>query len=189
MNGKTIPVLLSNTIIETKRLILRELLSEDLDDFFELDSNPMVHQYLGNHPVTDKSKIKDMIEYVQGQYAKNGFGRWAVIDKKSSKFIGWAGLKLVTEMMNDHINFVDFGYRFRQEFWNQGFATESAVASLEYGFNALKVQTIYAATHVQNGASNHILSKIGFKAIDTFDYHGEPQNWYFIHQKDWLTKT
>ena len=110
---------------------MRELLSEDLDDFFELDSNPMVHQYLGNHPVTDKSKIKDMIEYVQGQYAKNGFGRWAVIDKNSSKFIGWAGLKLVTEMMNDHIHFVDFSYRIRQEFGNQGFATEIAVASLE----------------------------------------------------------
>ena len=40
---------------ETKRLILREILPSDLEDMFELDSDPMVLQYLGNKTIVDKN--------------------------------------------------------------------------------------------------------------------------------------
>ena len=36
--------------IETDRLLLRNIVEEDAEGLFELDADPLVHRYLGNHP-------------------------------------------------------------------------------------------------------------------------------------------
>ena len=69
--------------IETKRLILREILPTDVDGLFELDSDPEVHKYIGNKPIKDKNQIIDIINFIRQQYKDNGIGRWAIIDKKN----------------------------------------------------------------------------------------------------------
>jgi RimJ/RimL family protein N-acetyltransferase len=61
-------------IIETPRLVLRPLNSTDLEGMWELDSNPNVHHYLGNNPVTEKSFLEKVIIGVQQQVKENGFG-------------------------------------------------------------------------------------------------------------------
>src|ERR1044071_659176 len=95
---------------ETQRLILREITMEDVDGFFELDSDPEVHKYLGTQPVTSKQEIIDTIKFVRQQYVDNGIGRWAIIDKSTNRFIGWTGLKLVKDVINNHSNYYDLGY-------------------------------------------------------------------------------
>lgn len=170
---------------ETQRLILREVLPADLDGFYELDSDPEVHRYLGNNPVKDKEKLRDIITFIRQQYAENGIGRWAIIDKSTHSFIGWTGLKLVRETVNNHTNHYDLGYRLIRKYWGQGIATEAAIASLKYGFEKLNLQEIYAAAHVDNTASNRILQKAGFTFIETFRYEQEINNWYKIAIGEW----
>ena len=53
-----------NFYIETNRFILREFRETDLDDLFELDSDPEVHKYLGNKPILNKGEIEKDIEMV-----------------------------------------------------------------------------------------------------------------------------
>lgn len=65
--------------IETERLILRDILPTDEEAFFEMDSNPEVHKYLGNKPTTNILQTREMIENINQQYIDNGIGRWAVI--------------------------------------------------------------------------------------------------------------
>src|SRR4051812_29243148 len=119
-------------IIETERLILREILPTDIDGFFELDCDPEVHRYLGNKPVKEKEQIIDVIKSIRQQYLDNGIGRWAIMHKQTGSFIGWAGLKFVTELINNHVNYYDLGYRLIKKYWAQGIATETATASLSY---------------------------------------------------------
>src|SRR6476660_5829932 len=114
---------------ETERFILREILPTDVDGFFELDSDPDVHRYLGKNPVKDKNQIVNTIAFIRQQNADNGIGRWAIVDKNTNEFIGWAGLKWVTEFTNKHKNYYDLGYRLRKKFWGKGIATETAIAS------------------------------------------------------------
>jgi [ribosomal protein S5]-alanine N-acetyltransferase len=78
--------------IETKRLILRELQINDLKAWFEMDSDPAVHKYLGNQPVKKMDQIETAFISIQQQYVENGIGRWATIEKSSGNFIGWSGL-------------------------------------------------------------------------------------------------
>lgn len=171
--------------IESERLLLRELLLSDIDGMYELDSDPEVHKYLGNNPVNNKDQLLSVIEFIRQQYIDNGIGRWALIDKKTNSFIGWSGLKLVKEETNNHINFYDLGYRLIRKYWGNGYATESAEASLEYGFKTLQLNEIYAAAHIENKASNKILSKIGFQCLETFQDEYGIHNWYRIYKTEW----
>ena len=169
---------------ETERLILREILPTDIDGLFELDSNPEVHRYLGKKPVTDKNQIVDIINFIRQQYIDNGIGRWAIIDKENNAFIGWTGLKFVTEITNNHKNYYDLGYRLIKKYWGKGIAIETAFVSLKYAFDKLDTDEVFAMSECENDSSNKILKKVGFKFIETFDFNRIKHNWYKIDRKE-----
>jgi len=169
--------------IETERLILREIDERDVQGIFELDSDPEVHRYLGNKPIASIEESESIIEYIMNQYKVNGIGRWAVIEKATNEFIGWAGLKYEKEVRKE-MNYYDLGYRLKRKFWGKGIATEAAIESLKYGFNSMGLEEIYAGAHINNIASNKILRKLGFRFLETFEYDGSPHHWYKISNLD-----
>ena len=149
---------------------------------FAIDSDPEVHIYLGNNPVENIEKIDDNIKFIRKQYVDNGIGRWAVIEKSTNNFIGWAGLKLIRELTNNHIDYYELGYRLNKSYWGKGFATESAKASLQYGFNTLNLNKIYAIADSKNVASRNVIEKIGLKYIETFTNNDTDHDWFEIHK-------
>jgi RimJ/RimL family protein N-acetyltransferase len=175
--------------IETQRLLIREIRDEDVNGIFELDTDPEVHKYLGNKPITSMEQAATLIKFIQQQYRENGIGRWAVIEKETNNFIGWTGLKLITEKTNDHINYYDLGYRFIRKYWGKGYATETANATLKYAFDTLRLTAVYAMAEVKNEASNTILKKVGLQWIETFDYEREVHNWYKITKEEWANRS
>ncbi len=173
---------------ETERFILREILQSDLDGMFELDSDPEVHKYLGNKTISDKNQIAQVINFVRQQYIDHGIGRWAIIDKRTNAFMGWTGLKFVTEVTNGHKNYYDLGYRLIRKYWGLGIATETALISLDYAFNTIKIDEVYAAASCENLASNKILQKVGMNFIETFYYEDINCNWYKIDKNKYDIK-
>lgn len=176
------------TIFETDRLIVREILPTDIDAMFELHTDPDVHRYLGNKFVTGNKEVMDIINFVRQQYKDHGVGRWAIILKKTNEFAGWTGLEFVTHTINNHHNFYDLGYRLIKRFWGQGIATESALGSLNYAFEKLNAQEVFAMADCKNDGSNKILKKAGLKWIETFDFEGVPHNWYKINTAEYKIK-
>ncbi|MCW5518764.1 GNAT family N-acetyltransferase [Aureitalea sp. L0-47] len=173
-----------NIHIETDRLILRDMEEYDVEGIFALDSDPDVHEYLGKNPITTMEQAKEVIDYVQNQYKQHGIGRWAVIDKKTNDFIGWSGLKFETTVRE--FDYYDLGYRFRKKYWGKGIATETAIASLQYGFDKLELDEISGAADVDNIASNKILQKVGLRYVETFEFEGIPHHWYTLKRSEWL---
>ena len=171
--------------IETDRLLLREIVEEDVHDFFELDSDPRVHRYLGKQPVQTLEQSREMIRHVRQQYLDNGIGRWAVILKDSGSLAGWSGLKYELAPINDQNGYYDLGYRFKPAFWGQGIATETARVSLRYGFEQLQLEKICAAAEVANIASNIVLRKVGLQFVESFTYEGEACHWYELERNSW----
>lgn len=171
---------------ETDRLILRELLHTDAEDFFELDSDPAVHIYLGNNPIKSKEEAEDLIAKIRKQYIDYGIGRWAAIEKSSGKFIGWSGLKFINIPENGHVNFYDVGYRLIPRFWNKGYATESAMAAIKYGFEAIGMEEIIGTANVENKASRKALEKCGLQYVETFVMRGIDCDWLKITKEDYL---
>ncbi|AUC74860.1 GNAT family N-acetyltransferase [Olleya sp. Bg11-27] len=169
--------------IETERLLLREFEVQDVDGLFTLDSNPLVHKYLGNKPVTNKAQCLGYITTCKQKYKAHGICRLAVIEKQSGDFIGWSGLRLIDDYtFNNRTNFYDVGYRFIPKYWNKGYATESGKAAVNYGFETLKLDTIFGLTEIKNEASHNALLKIGLDYIEDFYYPEEAVQlrWYAI---------
>ena len=144
-------------ILETSRLILRELDSKDAKNFYDLNSNPNVIKYTGNSAFKNVEEAKEFLENYT-DYKFNGYGRWAVILKTTDKFIGWCGLK-IDELENE----TDIGFRFFEEEWNKGYATESAIACIHYGFEKLKLKRIIGRAMKENVGSIKVLEKIGLE--------------------------
>lgn len=171
--------------IETERLILRQLEYTDENDLFEMDSDPEVHLYIENNPVKSIAEIQNAIKMLKKQYEENGIARWAVIDKLTHECIGWSGLKYFRQPLNNHNNFYELGYRFKKKHWGKGFATESSIAILNFGFKHLNVEKIFAITDPKNINSKKVLTKLGFNFQETFDYEGDPTDWFELKKSTW----
>lgn len=160
---------------ETKNLLLREIVIEDTGHMFRLDSNPLVHKYLGNTPINCMGKARAYIDYIRMQYEKYGIGRWAAIEKSSGNWIGWTGLKMnFEEEMNGHQNYYDIGYRFMPAYWGKGYATESSIAARDYFFEKFPAKKLCGIADLGNVASCRVLEKIGLDRKENFKY--EPWN-------------
>lgn len=139
--------------LETNRLIMRPFEERDAEGLFLLDSNPEVMKYVGGVVSTKIEQSQQMIEFIQKQYKENGVGRLAVIEKSTNTLIGWSGLKYLTSEINGMKNVYELGYRFLPEYWGKGYATETARAALNYAFNEIKTDVVYAMAVTENTGS------------------------------------
>lgn len=170
----------SNIIIETPRLILRKMEIVDAPFFFELNSDPDVTKYTGDGGFKNLEESENIIKYVQGQYEKNGYGRWVVVEKETGNSTGWCGLKY-----HDEEKFVDLGYRFMKKYWGKGYATEAARPCLDYGFNVLKLDRIIGRVMKENTGSISVLKKMGMTYYKEDLCHGHDAFIYEIKKENY----
>lgn len=143
-------------VANSARLILRLLQVEDAQSMYDLNADPAVIRYTGDPPFESVEAAKAFLQSYD-HYEQHGFGRWAVIRKEDEAFVGWAGLKYNEE------NQVDVGFRFFQAEWGKGYATESALAAIQLGFERFQIPFIVGRTAPENTASQRVLEKIGMQ--------------------------
>lgn len=171
--------------IETNRLLMRDITLDDAQNMFIMDSDVEVHKFLGNKPVVTIEETREIIKTIQKQYLENGIGRWAVQEKESGEFVGWSGFRLITDVVNERTGYYDLGYRFMKKHWGKGFASETAIAALNYGFRKLKYSEIVGIADVAHKASNAILKKIGLIKRNEFIYDRTLHNFYSLTREEW----
>lgn len=154
-----------HSILETERFFLREFRIDDAEMMYQLNLNPKVILYTGDVAFKNVAEAKHFLEYY-ADYSKYGYGRWAVIKKDTMQFIGWCGLKY-----NATDGETDIGFRFLEEEWNKGYATECARACIDYGFKYLKLKRIIGRAMKDNIGSIKVLENIGlvFERESDFD--------------------
>lgn len=145
-------------ILETERLVLHELTKDDAPFILELLMSRGFRENIGDRGVRDLDGARDYIERVQAGYAANGFGLWRADLKATGKATGLAGL-----VRREGLDHPDVGYALLEAFWGQGLASEAAAASLRYGHNVLRLETIVAITTPANLGSIAVLKKIGMR--------------------------
>lgn len=154
-------------LLETERLLLRQFILEDAPDFYDLNVDPEVTKYTGDGAFEHVEAAANFIRNYH-PYTTEGMGRWAVIRKSDSAYLGWCGLRFVPELGE-----VDLGYRFFKKYWGQGYATEASKACLDYGFNHLNLKTIVARAMQANIGSVRVMEKLGmqFEREEVFEQH------------------
>jgi len=114
------------------------------------------------------------------QYEKYGQGRLNMFDKQSGEYIGWCGLKYLTESRQ-----TDLGYRLLKKHWGKGYATEASTACLNYGFNTLNLEKIIGTAMKENTASIKVFEKLGLKYSHDDDCGCQPGVVYTITKEEW----
>ena len=158
---------MSRIFIETPRLILRDWLESDNEPYIALNADPQVMEFLPS--VLTREQTLAQIDRIAGAIAENGYGFFAAERKDSGQFIGFTGLNYVT-FEGDFTPCTEIGWRLSRESWGQGFATEASKACLEFGFDKLGLNDIYAFTAVGNSRSENVMKKIGMVKMGTFDH-------------------
>lgn len=168
------------TLIETDRLLLKNISLDDTKEMFRLHSDPDVQKYTGEPIVESLQEMERMIQLRIKNYDKIGYGRWATFIKKDMKFIGWAGLAYLPEFDE-----VDLGYRFLPEYWGLGFATEASNAILNYAFNKLHLKKVMAIAMKENTASIRVMQKLGmvFDKYAPYEPEGVDVAWYLCNRQ------
>jgi RimJ/RimL family protein N-acetyltransferase len=148
---------MSEFYLESDRLVLRELTVLDAKDFFKLNENPNVIKYTGDKSFSNKEEAVKFLENYDA-YSKFGMGRWAVVSKVENSFLGWCGLKFDSESHE-----IDLGFRFFEEHWGKGYATEASRVCLKYAFEVLELEILVGRVMSENCSSIRVLEKLGFK--------------------------
>ena len=147
------------SLLETDRLVLRNLSADDADFILDLLNQPSFVKNIGDKGVRTNA---DAVRYIQNgpvaSYEQFGFGLYLVELKGSGIPIGICGL-LKRESLPD----VDVGFAFLPQFWSQGYAVESASAVMKHGRNVLGIGRIVAITAPENYGSIKVLERIGLK--------------------------
>lgn len=166
-------------LIETERLVLREITMDDIEDMFRLHSNSEVQKYTGDPLIETLEEMEKAIRTRISDYEKYGYGRWAAFLKNEMQFAGWAGLAYLPEFDE-----IDLGYRFLPEYWGSGLATEASREILNFGFDKLKLRKIIAIAMKENKASIRVMEKVGmeFDKFAPYEPGGEDVIWYWCDQ-------
>ncbi|HEY6806180.1 MAG TPA: GNAT family N-acetyltransferase [Pyrinomonadaceae bacterium] len=155
--------------INTDRLTLRELSTDDAEFIYRLVNEPSFLRFIGDKGVRT---LDDAQQYILNgpiaSYQRHGFGLYLVEHKTDRVPIGMCGL-LKRETLAD----VDIGFAFIPEYWNQGYAIESATAVFNYGKDVLKLPRIVAITNKDNDSSGKLLEKLGLRYEKLVDLNGD----------------
>jgi RimJ/RimL family protein N-acetyltransferase len=153
--------------IHTDRLTLRDWRDADLAPWAAMNADSEVREHLGPLLTTDQALAS--LQNFQHDLDSNGFGFWAVEVRDSREFIGFAGL----DRVDDGLPFtgVEAGWRLARSAWGHGYATESAIAVLAYGFTTVDLAEVLAITTATNLRSQAVMQRIGMTTdpADDFD--------------------
>ena len=145
-------------VILTQRLELRPFRADDLEALLVVLGDPEVMRYVGTRrePLT-RDEVRDALGRAAAHWKAHGFGPLAVVELAGDALVGDAGLQLL-EAGTD----VELTYTLARGVWGRGYATEAAVAVVEWGFAELTLDRVVAVADPGNAASHRVLEKAGF---------------------------
>ena len=147
------------SVLQTRRLVLRELSLDDAPFILELVNEPAFIRFIGDKGVRDIASAQDYItKGPLASYARHGYGLWLVQKMDSQESIGICGL-----VKRDTLLDVDIGYAFLARFRSQGYAFESACAVKDYAIHRMGFKRLLGVTDQDNLMSIKVLEKIGLK--------------------------
>jgi len=146
-------------VLETGRLVLRRIVTEDAGILLELLNEPSFLQYVGDKGVRTLDDARTyVLEGPVASYERFGFGLYMVELKESGAPIGICGM-----LKRDSLPDVDIGFAFFPRFWSKGYAFESASAVLKYANTILGIRRIVAVTQPDNARSIGVLERLGMR--------------------------
>ena len=145
-------------VIETERLILRRITNDDVNEIFELRSNPETMKYIPRPLVKTIEDALEHVAMIEEKIVTNVGINWGITLKDSSRLLGIIGYY---RMQPENYR-AEIGYMLLPDFHGKGIISEAIERLIAYGFDDLKLHSIEAVIDPENAASEKVLQKCGF---------------------------
>ena len=145
-------------VIKTKRLNLRSVGENDLDQLFEIFSNDEVMWYWSSPPLKNRIAAQALSREIQEGLQQRSFLKWGIALQTNDELIGTAGLFHV-EMNHKR---AELGYALGRMHWGNGYIHEALSSLLDYAFNELCLHRLEADVDPRNVKSIKTLERLGF---------------------------
>lgn len=145
-------------VIETERLVMRNLSHNDVDEVLAIRGNETTMQYIPRPIARTKEDALAVIDMITGFTSRNERINWGITEKGNDKLIGIIG----------YVNFkpeshrAEVGYVLHHEYQRRGITHEALQAVTDYGFNTLQLHSLEAIIRTDNIASIQLVEKAGF---------------------------
>ena len=154
-------------VLETNRLVLRQLTMDDAADYFEIFSDDEVTRYYDVNTMTDVNEAKALIQRHNAHYQNHVSIRYVLQLKDSGKVIGTFGLYDFKGSDS-----VEIGFDLNRAHWKQGYMTEAIRRVIDFVFQELGIAAVYGGFLKPNTASENLMKRLGFtrdKVLDTIE--------------------
>jgi RimJ/RimL family protein N-acetyltransferase len=172
--------------LETERLTLRAWRAEDFEPYARFMADAEVMRYISGAPASRDDAWRNMA-LLLGHWTLRGYGMWAVERKSDHAFVGRVGL-----WNPEGWPALEVGWMLGREYWGQGYATESARASLAYGFLTQAVEHLISVIDVDNRGSQQVAARLGETREErrTITVAGKDKtvDLWSISRRDWLRR-
>jgi len=151
----------SDYFIRSARLGFRRWLITDLPLALQLWGDYKVTKLIDSRGPLSKAQVKERLDQEIAMDKKDGVQYWPIFLLQNHGFIGCCGLRPYDPSKQIY----EMGFHICSSYWRQGYAQESARATMTYAFNTLRVKALFAGHNPKNENSSHLLKKLGFKYI------------------------
>ncbi|WP_394233874.1 GNAT family N-acetyltransferase [Niallia oryzisoli] len=147
-------------VLETERLLLRRIALEDLDDLFEIFSNPEItHHMTWDVTKTKEETLNHFVKVVMDRHEKGQSVDWAIVHKESNKVIGNCAFIAWSEKHSR----AEVGYVLNKQYWGRGYAAEALQGLIRFGFEVIGLNRIEGGCDRDNIGSENVMRKVGMK--------------------------
>jgi len=152
-------------MLESERLIFRDLTEADLDTCHRICSDARVMEFVGDGEAWPLETTRQFISRATKSLKEFRYCQLPLIHKADSALIGFCGFVQSEDG-------IEIGWRLAPEYWGQGLATEAASGALEHGFQTLGFQRVIATVQSANKASIRVIAKLGMQRESSFQRDG-----------------
>ena len=145
-------------VLQTERLLLREIQNEDALDILEYLSDKDVMKYYGMEPFQSLEDVLEEVAWYKSIRMKQTGIRWGITLKENGKVLGSCGF---LNWDKRHYR-TEIGYELHKNYWGKGLASEALRAVVQYGFEHMRLERIQALIEPPNLSSLSLLEKHGF---------------------------
>jgi RimJ/RimL family protein N-acetyltransferase len=164
-------------ILETRRLILRRLVPDDLDRLFALYSDRDVRRHFPEGILTSEETKEELEWFLHGHPDHPQLGLWATIRKETDRFIGRCGS--IPWTIDDGLE-IEVAYLLDKQYWKQGLGGEAAQALVRYGFEQLQLTRLIALIDPAHQASIRTAERAGLRFEREIELEGVRSSLYAI---------
>ncbi|BBH24735.1 N-acetyltransferase [Paenibacillus baekrokdamisoli] len=146
-------------VLESERLVLRQLKQEDSKELFQYFSKDEVTEYYDLESFKEIKQAEELIQSWNRKFESNQGIRWGISLKSEDRIIGTCGYH---NWLKEHYK-AEIGYELNPEFWLKGIMTEAIKEIIKFGFNELELNRIEAFIDPGNISSRKLLVKTGLR--------------------------